>query len=451
MKTAERVAPNAPSAFRRSRTRPGFFGQLLARRRLAFAIAMAIGLAPCSFGATKSHLDLRAEAQVALQRHDYAAAREAITAALALRPDSPRYLYTLAALAALEKNLPLSVRYLRQIAALGVVMPVERDPDFAALQGSPPFIQVLQLFADNRSPRGEVEVVAELPGRTGIIEGIAFRPRTGDLFLSDVFHRCVWRRDRTGQVTRFSAEDEELLGIFGLALDEPRGALWATMTAVPEMSGYTPALKGAAALAEFSLGTSELKRVVLVPDDGHEHGLGDLLVAPDGTIYVTDSKAPVIWKLSPDAEEFQKLVESPEFSSLQGIVLWKNELIVADYANGLFAIDPRTSRIRAFAPPKDTTLLGLDGLLATPEGIFATQNGVEPQRVVRIAFTPDAATITGVTVLAAALPQLQDISLITLVNDRPTLVAGAGWDGFDPEKTRIPPAHPVRILQVAVP
>ena len=215
--------------------------------------------------APKSHLDFRTEANAAQQRKDYPAARAATLAALELRPDSSRYLYNLAALSALTKDAPGALSCLRRLAALGVTMPVERDSDFASLQGTTPFLQVLQQFAANRAPQGEAEIVAELPGRTGIIEGLAFRPLTGDLFFSDVHHRGIWRRDRTGQIFRFSAEDDELLGIFGLAIDETRNTLWATMSAVPEMAGFTDEMKGAAALAEFNLPTSELRRVIPVP------------------------------------------------------------------------------------------------------------------------------------------------------------------------------------------
>lgn len=399
----------------------------------------------------KSHLDFRDEARRAYASKDYATARSATLAALQLRPDSPRYLYNLAALSALSHDAPAAISYLQRLAALGVVLPVERDPDFASLQGTAPFLRVLQQLAANRAPQGEALPWAELPGRTGIIEGIAYRARTGDLFFGDVHHRGIWRRDRSGQVHRFSVEDEEVLGIFGLALDEARHGLWAAMSAVPEMAGFTPAMKDFAALAEFDLGTSALRRVIPVPTEGREHGLGDVIVAADGTVFATDSKAPVIWKLTPGAEDFEKLADSPVFASLQGLVLWPKELIVADYSNGLFAVDLATGAIRSFPPPAGTTLLGLDGLVAVPDGIVATQNGVEPQRVLKITFTPDTSAIASVSVLAAGLPQLQDIGLITLIEGRPTLVAGSGWDGFDPAKSPSPRSHVVRLLQVTLP
>jgi hypothetical protein len=63
-----------------------------------------------------------------------------------------------------------------------------------------------------------------------------------------------------------------------------------------------------------------------LPDDNREHGLSDLTVAPDGTVYATDSRAPIIWKLAPGAEAPEPVVEFPGFSSLQGILLHSHHL-----------------------------------------------------------------------------------------------------------------------------
>jgi hypothetical protein len=401
--------------------------------------------------AARSHLDYRADAVAAYQRKNFVAAKEATLAALELRPDSPRYLHNLAALSALTNEPAAAIEYLRRIAALGVATNAERDPDLAQLQGTPQFARVLHQFAENRSERGEVDLVAELHGRTGIIEGIAFREKTGDLFLGDAHLRCIWRRDRDGRIARFTAEDEDVFGVFGLAIDEPRNALWAAMTALPEMSDYTDEVKGRSALAEFNLATSELRRVVPVPNDGREHGLGDLIIAPDGTLYLTDSKAPVIWQLAFGAEELQKLVESPLFGSLQGLAIEGRTLLVTDYINGFYAVDIGTGNLTALLPPKNATLVGIDGIVTVPGGVVAIQNGVDPQRVLRVTFTPGLDAVTSVTVLAAGIANLTDLGLVTVVNGRPTFIAGAGWDGFDVARTRQPPAHTSRIFQVSLP
>jgi sugar lactone lactonase YvrE len=219
------------------------------------------------------------------------------------------------------------------------------------------------------------------------------------------------------------------------------------------MSGFTPEQKGRAALAAFSLVTGELLRVIDVPSDGRDHVLGDLVVAPDGTIYATDSTAPIIWRYLPGGEEMDKLVEYPDFVSLQGLVLTNRTLIAADFANGLFAIDLSESApvVRAFTPPPNATLVGLDGLAPAPDGLFAVQTGVSPQRLIRVGLSSDLTALTSVTVLAAAFPHLDDLALVTLVNGRPTFIANAGWENFDAAKSAHPPAHSVRIFQTTPP
>jgi hypothetical protein len=140
------------------------------------------------------------------------------------------------------------------------------------------------------------------------------------------------------------------------------------------------------------------------------------------------------------------------------LVVWKggglaahSRAPLADYANGLFTVDLATGIINALTPPAGRTLLGIDGITAVGAGIVAVQNGVEPQRVVRINLTPDFDAVSGIEVLAAALPNLGDLSLITLVNGQPTLIAGSGWEGFDPAKAKQPAAHTVRIFQATLP
>jgi hypothetical protein len=396
-----------------------------------------------------SHRELFAESDAAYAKQDYAAARTALDAALKLRPDSPRYLYRAAALDALTGHPDGALARLREVAILGVYLPAERDRDFASVQGQPAFMEVLNALAANRAPRGDVTLLAELPGRTGILEGLAVHRRTGDLFLGDVHHRCIWKRDRNGQVTQFSPDDDELLGVFGLAIDEARNTLWAATAAVPEMSGFSREMKGVAALAEFNLATSELRRVVPIPGDGRDHLLGDLAVTADGTVFVTDSLAPIVWRYSAGAEELEKFVESPAFSSLQGIVAVRRSLVVADYANGLFVIDPAEPAPRALAPPRGSTLVGLDGLVVTPDAVIGVQNGVEPQRVVRIGLAPDVRSIENLTILAAGHSDFTDLSLAAIVGDQPVVIANAGWDGFDPARAEHPRAHTVRLFAIA--
>jgi sugar lactone lactonase YvrE len=303
----------------------------------------------------------------------------------------------------------------------------------------------------HRQPRGRAALAFELPAMTGIVEGLAYRPATSEYFFGDVHHRCVWRRGPDGAVARFSAAGAVLLGVFGLAVDEANHRLWLATSALPEIADYTPALKGQGALCTLDLTSGKVLRTYPLPADGRDHCLGDLLVAPDGTVYVTDSVAPVIWRLTPGADTLEPFVESPGFMSLQGLglVAGGSKLLVADYGNGLVLVDLASRQIRALAPPPDATLLGLDGLVVSGSDIIAVQNGLEPQRVVRIRLNAAADAVVGVAVLAAALPGFDDLTLITLVNGRPRVIAQSGWAGFDSPRAT-PPPHAVRIMTVGL-
>jgi hypothetical protein len=243
----------------------------------------------------------------------------------------------------------------------------------------------------------------------------------------------VWLRQPDGTVQPFSPADAGLLGVFGLAVDEPRGALWAATTAVAEMEGYRPADRNRAAFVEFALADGRIRRTAALPADGAGHVLGDLTLAADGTVYATDSLTPVIWRLPPDAAQPQRWLESDEFESLQGLAIMPDgrTLVVADYGNGLFLVDLASRVVRRLAPPPDTTLVGLDGLAVTPDGsVIAVQNGIEPRRVVRLRIDAAARAVTRLEVLERGHPAMADPTLGTLVGDRFVFVGTAGWDRF---------------------
>ena len=164
-----------------------------------------------------------------------------------------------------------------------------------------------------------VEPAFTLPDMTGLIEGIGYRAKTGAFYFGDVHLRCVWLRTRDGKVRRFTAPDDRLLGVFRVAVDEPRRTLWASMGALAEMDGFTDATKGAGGLAEIDLESGRVRRVVLAPSDGAKHLLGDLVVLADGTVYATDTTAPVIWRLAPKGTALESVAPGATFTSLQGI------------------------------------------------------------------------------------------------------------------------------------
>ncbi|ACB76923.1 Tetratricopeptide TPR_2 repeat protein [Opitutus terrae PB90-1] len=386
----------------------------------------------------------------AFQRGDYTAAAHAFAAAAQLRPDRPRTLYNLAVARMRVHDTAGAIEALRQLSSLGLVLPLGDDEEFAALREKPEFRAVLAAMAAHREPRGKATPLFTLPKHAGIIEGIACRPSTGDTFLSDVHLRCIWRRTAAGAVTRFTAADDSIGGMFGLVIDEPNQRLWAATSLMSAVAGVAPDTRSSGALAAFDLDSGRLLARYPLPNDTREHLLGDLTLAPDGSIYAPDSSAPTIWRLAPGAAAPKPWITSSVFESLQGIALLDDgrKLIVSDYANGLVLIDVATCALHWLAAPVSTTLVGIDGLAARGTAVIAVQNGIEPQRVVRLSLSDDFSAITSVTTLASSLPGLDDLTLLTLGDGLPTVIAHSGWALFDPKKSASMSAHDVQVFQL---
>ncbi|MFZ9683091.1 MAG: SMP-30/gluconolactonase/LRE family protein [Cephaloticoccus sp.] len=370
---------------------------------------------------------MRAAVQSA-QAGDFTAAVAGMEAAVAQRPGHPAYLYNLACMQALAGQSVAAINTLGQLAAWGLSAPAAQDGDFASLADNGRFQAVASRLTKNRAARGHAGVAFTLPAQTGVIEGIARRESTGEVFFGDMRARTIWRRNAAGAVTAFTAPNDRLAGLGGLAIDEARGLLWAAASAQEIMAGDAPAEPNG--LAAFDLTTGELRHWYPVPADDAPHATVDLTLGPDGALYLSDSAAPVIWRLAPDGAALAEWFRDPNLRSLQGLA-WSADgavLYVADYTLGLFAIDPTTRTAKA-VPARNNTLVCIDGLVRDGDRLIAVQNGVTPARVLAIAPDP-AGGAAAVTELVAGLPAMRDATLGCVTGEGYWFIAHAGWDKF---------------------
>lgn len=430
----------------------------LPRARLArtglLTLAVGVFCFLCvSLEAEPPHRALMREAADAAKAGDTATVIAKLEAARAARPDYPRVLNNLARFYVQAGRLDDATATLRELTAMGLNLNVAGDEVFAPLRNRAGFAALVEAFAANRAATGRDETAWAITDMDGIVEGFAVHPATLESFFSDVHNRCIWHRDTSGApavMKKFSRDTDGLPGVFALKIDAGRDTLWASCSALPEMKGYTEADKGRAFLAAYDLKTRTLRATYPLTPDAREHVLGDFVIATDGTIYASDSAAPVIWRLAPGAKALEKWIENDDFLSLQGLALGSDgrNLYVADYANGLWRIDVATHRPVLLTAPAHTTLFGLDGIYAVPGGLIAVQNGVNPQRVIRISLAADGSA-SAVNVLDAGHPAMTDLALGQVVNGHFDFVGNAGWNLFEKTKTA-GPARTVTILRTAL-
>ncbi len=96
--------------------------------------------------------------------------------------------------------------------------------------------------------------------------------------------------------------------------------------------------------------------------------------------------------------------------------------------------------------PANLTLLGVDGLVRDGDGLIAVQNGVNPQRILRLALSPDGARITAASVLAANLPQLDEPTGGAMLDGRFVFVARSQWSDFGDDGLKTPAPAPAQLM-----
>ena len=373
------------------------------------------------------------QAVQAYQARDYPAFLDHARRAQALRPAHGGVTYALASAYALTGDTAAALAALRRFGAMGYAAEVAADSDFAALRGNPALADIERRLLQNREPLVRGAAAFELPERDLLAEGVAYDPREGTFYVSAVHRRKIVRMTPDGRFADFATlEGGESGAPLGIRVDPVRRVLWVASAPMPQMRGYSPADSGRSALLRYELDTGRLTGRYPVPADGRAHVFGDLVIARGGEVYVSDSRAPVIYRLRPDAESLAPLVESPLLVSAQGLALAPDErsLFVADYAGGILRVDLADRAVSAIPAADTVAPLGIDGLYYVNGGLVGIQNGVTPHRVLRLHLSATGDRIDGAEVLERAHPRYQEPTLGVVVGRDLYYVANSQYERF---------------------
>lgn len=409
---------------------------------LTLLVALA---ATAALWAEPPHRTLLREALEAQRAGDLAAAIAKLETVRSLRPDYPRARFGLAGLYAANGRTAEALDELRTAADMGLAANLSRIAALAPLRELPGYAELDRRFSDNATPVGSTEKTLTLSAQDGIIESVAVDSQ-GRYFFADVRNRCIWIRGTDGQLTRFSQPQDGVLGIFSLALDETRGVLWAGVSAVPEMLGFTAADRGRGCLAEYDLRTGAHRRSLHMPTTGGEHVLGSLRLGPDGVIYATDSASPVIWRATAASTTLEPWLEHADFASLQGLAFSADgtTLYVADYANGIWSVDTATRTARRLETAPGVTLFGIDDLHLVDGALLGMQNGIAPARIVRVPLGQGA--LLRAEVLLQSDSALADAATGIVRSGRYEFISASGWSIYERPSPTPSPARDVSLF-----
>ncbi len=391
-----------------------------------------------------------------VRRHEWAPAREHVRRAFEAWPAQPFYVTAYASLSARLSDTAQTLRALTHLADLGLALDVAADSAFVLVRDAPALRGVIHRLAANAAPMPKSTVAARLGEVDFFPEGISHDSARGVWYLGSIRHRKVARITHGGLSDDIVKEGQDgLWAVLGVRADPARGTLWVTTAAIPQMAGYVAADSGRSGIYAFDLVTGRLKARYLLPAAAPGHLLGDLVVAPNGDIYATDSQDPVIWRVLKGADEVQEFLRHPLFGSLQGPAVNPSGriLYVADYSHGVLAVDLNTREVTSLATPARTTVLGLDGLVWHDGALIGVQNGVSPARIVRLALDAGGHRITEFAVLDRHLPIATEPTIGTVWGRSFFYVANSQWEAYD-DAGRLKAGvrlEPPRILEIKLP
>jgi DNA-binding beta-propeller fold protein YncE len=394
-------------------------------------------------------------AVTAYRQHDLATARAEMLRAAESWSTQQAYLDGAAKLAAMAHDTVEAIRWLRRLAELGVGSDVRDDTTFRVLLGVPAFDSAASSLAVRTAPivRGRVRLT--VADTTLHPEGIAFDPRHRRWFMGSVRKRKVVAIDRDGGVRDFVASAADgLAGVFGMAVDSARHTLWVATTALPRMDRFTDADSGHVGVYGYDLETGRLQRKAWMSrDSSTAHTFGDVAVAPNGDVYVSDSQAPWILVLPAGDDSLARFLTHPLFRSLQGMAITPDgaSMYVADYSHGLLRVSLASTTVSALVAPPGVTLLGVDGLYWHRGALIGVQNGVTPTRVVRFCLDPSGRSVRRLEVLDRNPAVADEPTLGAIEGDSLVYVATSAWEKYDDDGKRVAGTKLRPAIAVSVP
>lgn len=407
------------------------------KRSLSAVAAWAV----LAFGAAAQPADyetLMVKAQAAFAAEDWRGLAEALDAAQVLRPYSQVVARNRALAYAMLDEFESAIAIPAEYAEHGLSLRLSGHPGFDALKAQAAFAEVAAKMEANTAPRGESSVVFEIED-DGLLPETYAETADGAAFVGSVRTGEIVTRDRAV----FAAAPG---GVYALAVDGE--TLWATVNASPPYANAAD--NGVAAIYGFSLSTGETVAEAAVTVESAAL-LGALAVTPQGLV-ASDSGTPRLFLLRPGADHLDLLVTDERFANLQGLAYdaARKKLFVADYLVGLFWVDLGSGEVSALNNRAGAHLGSIDGLALHRGDLIAVQNGVTPQRVVRLSLDRRGRAVKSACVLVQNHPLWREPTNGVVVDEVFRYVAASNWPAYGADGAVDDGVEraPVRVMEV---
>jgi hypothetical protein len=350
-----------------------------------------------------------------------------------LRPFHPTYTYNLASAYALNDNPEEALTTLTKLVLMNNMTAFEADDDFKSLQQDQGFKNVIRLKADQSKVVETSKPVVTLSEKDLHPEGLLYLPKSKTWLATSIRKKKIVSFNiKTGQCTDW-LKDGKMLSVLAMKADEKEEFLWAATAAFPEMENFDKAQAGKAEVLKIDIKTRQIVKGFMIEGN---HVFGDLIIAKNGIVYVSDSAKPIVYKIENNVMTEFVSFEKDGFN-LQGLALNDNQtkLFVADYLKGIAAVNVETKSKNWFAFPDGASPKGIDGLVFYKNALIGIQNGVKPIRVTQFQLNVMQSEITGFKILDNNRPEFNEPALASIIGGKLYFFANSPWNAYDQNGT----------------
>ncbi len=386
-----------------------------------------------TYGQSVNELFEEAKKDIENQNHD--AAFSKLQTIDSIRPHHPVVVKQLLGLAVTRRDTANTLKYLQRTLLMNGDPQLLANADYEFVKEKAAFTQLQTLVDELASPTAAADTAFVLPDNQLHPEAVAYDPGSGSFFVSSIHQRKIVRISPNGRVSDFCTSPV-LWAVSGLAVSSRQKSLWATTCAIAEMENFTAKDEGNCRLVQISLETGQITQSFIVADEGKHHW-GDLVIAENGNIYISDSGLPVIYLLKKGSTKIEEFKRSDEWLNLQGLCFSADGkyLYVADYIKGLYRVEmANPSQMEKMPMPDHFLDKGIDGLYFYKNSLIAVQNGVQPFRITRLRLSKTDGRIESLDYLEKATPHLAEPTLGTIVKDTFYFVANSPWGHYEEGK-----------------
>ncbi len=365
---------------------------------------------------------LRGDGMTAFDKGDTATALDDFAKAQAILPDSPSIPVLRAQAFLKQKRKPEAKAALLDYLRRGNLLDLTKNTEFNAIWDG----DLENQLQANQTVIGDMEGLTALQ-EFNIVEGLAYVPEQSQLYLSSIHNGKIFALSPEGahDVIAFRPG----VAAYGLGLRD--GTLWAATVQSRLTQGYDPAKPVNSKIVAFSATDGKVISAVNDPAKKNRE-FGHLLLGRDD-LYVADTAHGEVLRLTGYGKDLETLIPEGYMDNPQGLAenTDATALMVSDFTSGLYRVDLTTGSMARLLPPADGNLLGITSLSRRGNDLIAVQNGLTPNRILRLHMSGDWTQVESVEVLLRSAKLLSQPTQGMVAGDEFVFVANSQWDNLD--------------------